>query len=111
MLDTSLPRHCRPTSLPALFRNHSGIFHIFMLSLSHRSHTTADPSHTYRWLLSFPLLLFCPNHDSTGLFSLVLLIPYYLTNGSLWRTGITAGPELSGLAAWLAGNPGLAVLE
>ena len=35
-----------------------------------------------------------------------------LTNGSLHQTGITAGPELSGLAAsWLAANPGLSELE
>ena len=57
------------------------------------------------------MLLFCPNPDSTGLFSLVLFIPDSLTNGSLRETGITAGPELSGLAAWLAANPGLTELR
>ena len=62
-------------------------------------------------VVTFPLLLFCPNPDGNGLFSLVLFIPHNLTNGSLQTTGITAGPELSGLAACLAANPGLTELE
>ena len=83
-----------------------------MLSLSHPQHTTAHPSHshTYRWLMLFPLLLFCPNPDGVRIFSLDSFIPHNLTNGSLYQTGITAGPELSGLAACLAANPGLTEL-
>ena len=52
-----------------------------------------------------------PSPDGTGLFSLVLFNLHRLTIGSLTQTGITAGPELSRLAAWLAANPGLTVLE
>ena len=44
--------------------------------------------------------------------SWILKIPWYvqLTNGSLSKTGITAGPELSKLVACLSGNPSLTEL-
>ena len=60
---------------------------------------------------AIPIAAVLPKLDSTGLFSIVLFIPHFLTFGSLTETGITAGPELSGLAACLAANPGLTVLK
>ena len=38
-------------------------------------------------------------------------VTHKLTNCRLCQTGIRAGPEVSGLAAWLATNPGLTELR